>query len=162
MLIRCNITTKKGKMLNFNTNNRDADKPYDLIDGATGDVFDVTKQVAQQRNIAADKALPIEKRLEAYEDIVDSEVGDTSLVRCRNIERELGFRQLTILTNGSLLHDHEAALPYLDRAAVSLDTTDKAHWETILNVPTGTVEAVFANLETYAKRQRAFGELEHW
>ena len=50
------------------------DKPYDLMDGATGDIFDVARQVDQQRKIAADEALPIQKRLESYEDIIDSEV----------------------------------------------------------------------------------------
>ncbi|MBN2502173.1 MAG: radical SAM protein [Anaerolineales bacterium] len=72
-------------------------------------------------------------------------------------KQELGFRQLTILTNGSLLHDHEAALPHLDRVVISLDTTDKAHWESILNVSAGTIDTVFANLESYAKRQGEFG-----
>ena len=70
------------------------------MDGATGDIFDVTEQVDQQRKIAADAALPMVKRLEAYEDIIDSEVGDTSLVRCRNIEREMGFRQLYVKFEG--------------------------------------------------------------
>ncbi len=39
-------------------------------------------------------------RLEAYEDIFNMEVGDTSLARVRNIERETGLRQLYIKFEG--------------------------------------------------------------
>ena len=43
---------------------------------------------------------PLENRLEAYEDIFDSEIGDTSLSRARNIEREVGFRQIYLKFEG--------------------------------------------------------------
>jgi threonine synthase len=39
-------------------------------------------------------------RLEAYEDIIDSEVGDTTLSRARNIERETGLRQIYLKFEG--------------------------------------------------------------
>ncbi len=39
-------------------------------------------------------------RLEAFEDIIDSEVGDTSLTRARNVEREFGIRQLYLKFDG--------------------------------------------------------------
>ena len=39
-------------------------------------------------------------KLEAYEDLIDSEVGDTSLVRARNIEREVGIRQIYLKFEG--------------------------------------------------------------
>lgn len=55
----------------------------------------------QQRRIATDHGLPLEDRLEAYEDIFDSEVGDTTLARARNIEREEGPRQLYLKFEGS-------------------------------------------------------------
>ena len=87
-------------MSDYNTYDPADDKPYDLMDGAAGDIFDVARQVDQQRKIAADTMLPVEKRLEAYEDIIDSEVGDTSMVRSRNIEREMGFRQLYLKFEG--------------------------------------------------------------
>jgi len=70
------------------------DKPYNLMDGASGKALAVARQVDQQRRISADPEFPLEQRLEAYEDIFDSEVGDTSLVRARNIERHFGFRQI--------------------------------------------------------------------
>jgi threonine synthase len=75
--------------------------PYDLMDGATGQVLEVSKEIEHQRKVAADKAYALEKRLEAYEDIVDSEVGDTSLWRARNIEREVGFRQIYLKFEGA-------------------------------------------------------------
>lgn len=40
------------------------------------------------------------ERLEAFEDMTDSEVGDTSLVRARNLEREFGIRQLYLKFEG--------------------------------------------------------------
>jgi threonine synthase len=50
--------------------------------------------------VAADAARPLEERLEAYEDIIDSEVGDTNLARARNIEREVGLRQIYLKFEG--------------------------------------------------------------
>lgn len=41
-----------------------------------------------------------EERLEAFEDIIDSEVGDTALVRARNMERQMGVRQLYLKFEG--------------------------------------------------------------
>ena len=73
---------------------------FNLLDGATGDISHVTHEVDAQRRIASDIHAPLEDRLEAYEDIIDSEVGDTAWVRARNIERELGFRQLYLKFEG--------------------------------------------------------------
>jgi len=70
------------------------DKPFNLIDGANGEATAIAREVNQQRKISANPKLPREERLEAYEDIFDSEVGDTTLVRARNIEREVGLRQI--------------------------------------------------------------------
>ena len=78
----------------------DLQEPYDLMDGATGQVLEVSKEIERQRKIAADKNYPLERRIEAYEDIVDSEVGDTSLWRARNIEREVGIRQIYLKFEG--------------------------------------------------------------
>lgn len=43
---------------------------------------------------------PLDVRLEAYEDIVDSEVGDTGESRARHLERETGLRQLYLKFEG--------------------------------------------------------------
>jgi threonine synthase len=76
------------------------DKPYNLIDGATGKAIEVFREVDHQCKIASDSSLPLDERLEAYEDVFDSEVGDTSLVRARNIEREVGLRQIYLKFEG--------------------------------------------------------------
>jgi threonine synthase len=73
---------------------------FQLMDGATGQVFEIAKEVEELRRIAADITYPLEERLEAYEDIIDSEVGDTTLLRARNIEREVGFRQIYLKFEG--------------------------------------------------------------
>jgi threonine synthase len=76
------------------------DKPFNLIDGANGEVIAVAREVDQQRKISANHDLPLDDRLEAYEDIFDSEVGDTAMVRARNIEREVGLRQIYLKFEG--------------------------------------------------------------
>jgi threonine synthase len=78
----------------------DDDKPFNLIDGATAAATDVFREVDRQCKIASDLSLPLDERLEAYEDVFDSEVGDTSLVRARNIEREVGLRQIYLKFEG--------------------------------------------------------------
>ncbi|MBN1884401.1 MAG: pyridoxal-phosphate dependent enzyme [Candidatus Krumholzibacteriota bacterium] len=72
----------------------------ELIDGATGEVEKFAEEIDDLRAVAADAGLSIERRLEAYEDIIDSEVGDTALVRGRNLEREFGLRQLYLKFEG--------------------------------------------------------------
>jgi threonine synthase len=76
------------------------DEPYDLMDGATGEGLQVIRELDEQRKISANSALPLAERLETYEDIFDSQVGDTSLVRARNIEREVGLRQIFLKFEG--------------------------------------------------------------
>lgn len=71
-----------------------------LLDEARGEINEIAMDVEDQRRIAADHSLPVEIRLEAFEDIMDSEVGDTSLVRARNIEREIGLRQIYLKFEG--------------------------------------------------------------
>ncbi|MBD3381443.1 MAG: pyridoxal-phosphate dependent enzyme [candidate division Zixibacteria bacterium] len=77
------------------------ERRIDLIDDAEGKIFEFAKGVEEQRKIAADTDYPMAERLEAYEDIIDSEVGDTSLWRARNIEREVGLRQIYFKFEGS-------------------------------------------------------------
>jgi threonine synthase len=75
-------------------------KPYDLIDGATGEGLQVIRELDEQRKISADASMALDDRLEVYEDIFDSQVGDTSLVRARNIEREVSLRQIFLKFEG--------------------------------------------------------------
>ncbi len=76
------------------------EQDYHLLDGAGGNIHEVAREVADQRRIAADTNIPLEERIDAYEDIIDSEVGDTALVRARNVEREVEMRQLYLKFEG--------------------------------------------------------------
>lgn len=81
-------------------NSSNDDKPFSLIDGATGEAGAVYLAADQQQRISADSHRPLDERLEAFEDVFDSEVGDTSLVRARNMEREVGLRQIYLKFEG--------------------------------------------------------------
>lgn len=72
----------------------------DMLDGATGDTGEISKALQDQRAIVTDTSYPLEERLAAYEDIIDSEVGDTTLARARNLEREVGLRQIYLKFEG--------------------------------------------------------------
>jgi threonine synthase len=72
-----------------------------LLDGATAQFPAIAPELESQRKIAADHSRTMEVRLEAFEDIIDSEIGDTNLTRARNIEREFGLRQIYIKFEGS-------------------------------------------------------------
>lgn len=76
------------------------EQPYDLIDGASGAGFEISGDVEKLKEIIRDKEYSFEERIEAFEDVIDSEVGDTSLVRARNIEREIGLRQVYLKFEG--------------------------------------------------------------
>lgn len=79
----------------------DFEPPLDLIDGASGQIQEISEELKPQQEIILDKESSLEERLGAYEDIIDSQVGDTSLIRARNIEREVGIRQLFLKFEGS-------------------------------------------------------------
>jgi threonine synthase len=70
------------------------DTSYNLLDGAGGEATAVVVETNRQQMISSDPHRPLDERLEAFEDLFESEVGDTSLLRARNIEREIGLRQL--------------------------------------------------------------------
>lgn len=76
------------------------EKPYDLIDGASAPGFELELDVEKQKKIIRDLSYSLEERIEAFEDVIDSEVGDTSLYRARNIEREIGLRQIYLKFEG--------------------------------------------------------------
>lgn len=60
----------------------------------------ITTELETQKLVAADVTRSIDERLEAYEDIMDSEIGDTTMTRARNIEREVGLRQIYLKFEG--------------------------------------------------------------
>jgi threonine synthase len=71
-----------------------------LLDGASSQIPVIAPELETQKRIAADRDADLSERLEAYEDINESEVGDTTLTRARNIEREVGFRQVFLKFEG--------------------------------------------------------------
>ena len=72
-----------------------------ILDGAKSQYPFIAPELEIQRKIASDKTKSLEDRLEAFEDIIDSEIGDTNLTRARNIEREFGIRQLFLKFEGT-------------------------------------------------------------
>ncbi len=75
-------------------------KMLDILDNAEGDYSLLNSDLETQKNIVCDLNNPIEERLEAFEDIIDSQIGDSNLTRARNIERNTGFRQLYLKFEG--------------------------------------------------------------
>jgi threonine synthase len=83
-----------------NNGNLKSHGPSSLLDGATAQVPSITPELYFESKIARDHSKPLEERLESFEIILDSEVGDTSLTRARNIEREVGLRQIFLKFEG--------------------------------------------------------------
>ena len=94
------MNSKENDLNEKNRASGQASNGLELLDGATGEASEVAKALEDRRAIVADQGNPIEERLAAYEDIIDSEVGDTTLARARNLERELGFRQIYLKFEG--------------------------------------------------------------
>jgi MoaA/NifB/PqqE/SkfB family radical SAM enzyme len=69
--------------------------------------------------------------------------------------RDLHFRHLTLSTNGWLLPRAEALLPHLDRLVISLDSVDPQQWSSIIRMPVEAAQAVLANIQRCAARQKA-------
>jgi threonine synthase len=74
---------------------------FPMLDDANSNAPLFAHELETQKIVAADIDQPLEDRLEAYEDILESEVGDTILSRSRNIEREIGLRQIYLKFEGS-------------------------------------------------------------
>ncbi len=74
--------------------------PFSLLDGATPHIPSITPELTFESKIARDHSKSLEDRLECFETILNSEVGDTSLTRARNIEREVGLRQIYLKFEG--------------------------------------------------------------
>jgi len=62
-----------------------------LLDGAQSQFPSIAPELEFQRRIASDTSKPLEERLEAYEDIIDSEIGDTNLTRREILNVNLVF-----------------------------------------------------------------------
>ena len=71
-----------------------------LLDGADSPLANIETDLAAVRRTCSDKSKTVQERLEAYEDVFESEVGDTIVSRARNIEREVGLRQIYLKFEG--------------------------------------------------------------
>jgi threonine synthase len=71
-----------------------------LLEGATAQVPIITPELYSLSKVASDHTRSLSERLESFEIILDSEVGDTNLTRARNIEREIGLRQIYLKFEG--------------------------------------------------------------
>lgn len=71
-----------------------------LLDGVKSANIKVTKEVKNLSDAVKDSTLSLMDRIECFEDIISLEIGDTSLNRARNLERELDIRQLFIKYEG--------------------------------------------------------------
>jgi len=72
-------------------------------------------------------------------------------------KRELRFRELTLITNGSLLSAHEPLLPLVDRLIISLDSINPAVWAGVIGMPDETAESIIKNIEWAARFQKQNG-----
>lgn len=70
---------------------------------------------------------------------------------------ELKFRELTIITNGSLLARHESALAHLDRLVVSLDTLDPTLMTRVNGITASQALAILDNVTRFAGLQKQLG-----
>jgi len=71
-----------------------------LLDGVKSANIKISKEVGKLRETILDKEFSKIDRIESFEDIISIEVGDTSLNRARNLERETNIRQLYIKYEG--------------------------------------------------------------
>lgn len=62
--------------------------------------FNIFQELESQYQILSNKENTLEERLEAFENITDSEIGDTPLIRARNLEREIHIRQVYLKFEG--------------------------------------------------------------
>ncbi|MFC1887552.1 pyridoxal-phosphate dependent enzyme [Candidatus Cloacimonadota bacterium] len=71
-----------------------------LLDGVKSAEIKISLEVQKLSDCVKDRNLSIVDRIESFEDIINMEIGDTSLNRARNLERELNIRQLYIKYEG--------------------------------------------------------------
>lgn len=71
-----------------------------ILDGVKSADIKITKEVESLSEMVKDRSLSVVDRIESFEDIMSLEIGDTSLKRARNLEREKNIRQLFIKYEG--------------------------------------------------------------
>jgi threonine synthase len=78
-----------------------SETPTSLLDGASSQATPIPPELEDRKLVAADPGRALADRLEAFEDIIDSEIGDTTWTRARNVEREFGVRQIYLKFEGA-------------------------------------------------------------
>ena len=71
-----------------------------ILDGVRSADIKISKEVKNLSDMVKNPNLSIIDRIESFEDIISIEIGDTSLNRARNLEREFNIRQLYIKYEG--------------------------------------------------------------
>ncbi len=71
-----------------------------ILDGVKSADIKISRETSKLSALVKDAGLSIVDRIEAFEDIISIEIGDTSLNRARNLERELNLRQLYLKYEG--------------------------------------------------------------
>ncbi|WP_420321385.1 pyridoxal-phosphate dependent enzyme [Flagellimonas sp.] len=71
-----------------------------LRDGVKSSQIKVSSETQKLSAFVKDKAKVLIDRLESFEDIINLEIGDTSLIRAKTLEREFDIRQLYIKNEG--------------------------------------------------------------
>jgi MoaA/NifB/PqqE/SkfB family radical SAM enzyme len=69
--------------------------------------------------------------------------------------RDLRFRELSLITNGTLLSAHLDLLPFLDRLIISLDSTDPSVLATV-SLPNGQAKEVLSAIKAAAPLQKTY------
>lgn len=72
-----------------------------MLDGAIPLAHGVSQESMVLSAQTQDISLSLIDRIESYEDIMNLEIGDTSITRARNLEREKGIRQVYLKFEGS-------------------------------------------------------------
>lgn len=85
----------------FTPGDPEPEEELSMLDGARAHILPTGTETEALQRTAADASLPLEERIDALDDFIDSEIGDTSLSRARNLEREIGLRQLFLKFEGS-------------------------------------------------------------
>lgn len=68
---------------------------------------------------------------------------------------DLDFREISLITNGTLLSQNLGLLPFLDRLTISLDSTDPRVLH-MVSAPDGSAQAVIANAREAASLQKIY------
>lgn len=71
-----------------------------ILDGVKSAEIKIGREVRSLSEMVKNETSSLVDRIECFEDIISMEIGDTSLKRARNLERELNIRQLYIKYEG--------------------------------------------------------------